>query len=63
MLTIGVMVFLSVREGFVLTCEEKDFMRLYFGDVETKAAQKEDYYNWQLLTRFKRARKQMGFAR
>jgi hypothetical protein len=59
----GTKVFVAYREGLVFRSDEKEFMRMYFDDAEIGVLQSEDFYSWRVMRRFKRARKQMGFAR
>lgn len=59
----GTKVFVAYREGIVFKSNEKEFMRMYFEDAEVNVLQHDDFYNWKVMRKFKRARKQMGFAR
>lgn len=59
----GTKVFVAYREGLVFKSDEKEFMRMYFNDAEIEVLQNEDFYSWRVMRRFKRTRKQMGFAR
>jgi len=60
----GTKMYVAFREGIVYKKgDEKEFMRMYFNDVEINVLQEGDYYNWKVMRKFKRTRNKMGFVR